>query len=620
MSLKWKSLITFIALSVSALLASSLWSDSTERTPNSLDYSQYFLADIRDAEYCDLKVSEDGKSISFGKNVTNPAMTCPDAFSWKLFTDVVNARFWSDWASETDNWPEDPWPLCTGGNKKNCCSPGTRVTGTPAEGHCPVYPGDEHKADLKLLDKAKDDQAIQTLFKKNSKLIRKSFPSILESGASAALQGHGKKMRLSASASDSIANCTPEQIKNFKFPENPESIGRLIRQTNAELTVRNRPFHEYLYHNDLYNADGVMNVFRKNKKNQSENAPYHLRNVSAGKYGSEEKVTPPGEQQLSRIDLPPDAIMIKSNWLHHDLAKKIGIPTTEGFITSQQMETQLCLAKDKTPESCSDKAKDYPANFCNLTGEHYLMAFHISSKDVPQWVWTTFEHVSNPSRCDFIGCNDSFGYASQPAAGASPDSADNFLVVLDGGKINQRSDELNSPSIVNNLDKYYALETIRPALDNLFKKTGIGMKDGKSDNTADPDPHDSAWRNYRLKGSQVNFTDHEGRSTKLGNSITEAGFMTGSSCISCHSRAGVHIALELNEKTEEYEEKANFFHLSVFNKVISQFGYAQSVHNVPDPNWFHNSDEVGTLDVLQTDFIWGFLFAQPLSSGDSDAK
>jgi hypothetical protein len=42
-----------------------------------------------------------------------------------------------------------------------------------------------------------------------------------------------------------------------------------------------------------------------------------------------------------------------------------------------------------------------------------------------------------------------------------------------------------------------------------------------------------------LKGSQVNFTNGMGRSTRLGNTITEGGFMNTSSCISCHARAAV---------------------------------------------------------------------------------
>ena len=38
-----------------------------------------------------------------------------------------------------------------------------------------------------------------------------------------------------------------------------------------------------------------------------------------------------------------------------------------------------------------------------------LVAMHITTKDLPNWYWATFEHVDNPVRCDFIGCNDSFG-------------------------------------------------------------------------------------------------------------------------------------------------------------------------------------------------------------------
>jgi hypothetical protein len=34
---------------------------------------------------------------------------------------------------------------------------------------------------------------------------------------------------------------------------------------------------------------------------------------------------------------------------------------------------------------------------------------HISSKDIPNWIWATFEHVGNPGRCDYTGCNDSYG-------------------------------------------------------------------------------------------------------------------------------------------------------------------------------------------------------------------
>lgn len=92
-----------------------------------------------------------------------------------------------------------------------------------------------------------------------------------------------------------------------------------------------------------------------------------------------------------------------------------------------------------------------------------LLSFHMSTKDLPNWFWATFEHVDNQGRCDWTGGNDS----------------------------------------------------------------------GR------PTPADAAWRSYRLKGSQTEFVTATGRSTLLGNSVTEAGFTNSVSCISCHARAAV---------------------------------------------------------------------------------
>ena len=48
---------------------------------------------------------------------------------------------------------------------------------------------------------------------------------------------------------------------------------------------------------------------------------------------------------------------------------------------------------------------------------------------------------------------------------------------------------------------------------------------------------DAAFTNYCLKGSQTDFTDAQGVKTRLGNSVTEAGFVDSASCISCHGTA-----------------------------------------------------------------------------------
>jgi hypothetical protein len=109
-----------------------------------------------------------------------------------------------------------------------------------------------------------------------------------------------------------------------------------------------------------------------------------------------------------------------------------------------------------------------------------LIAMHIISKDVPGWVWATFEQVDNPERCKVVGCKDAFGLTSD-------------------GKVS-------------------------PQLIALFKANGLGAE----------------WLNYRLDGAQVGFTDSTGVPTLLGNSITEDGFVASSSCITCHARSTVN--------------------------------------------------------------------------------
>lgn len=91
--------------------------------------------------------------------------------------------------------------------------------------------------------------------------------------------------------------------------------------------------------------------------------------------------------------------------------------------------------------------------------------------------------------------------------------------------------------------------------------------------------------------------------------------MSQSSCISCHSRAGIHIQWQPDPTGPgpvTVKPVANFFRLGVFSRQLSDYGYQQSVHGIPNPNWFHNDDSSASLDVLQTDFVWGFLFASPL--------
>lgn len=540
-------------------------------SPTNIDRVLYFDADIRDAEFCELSVDANGR-VQFGKNVTNPAMTCPDTFSWFLFANVVAEEFWTRWANEVQNWPEKPWPLCSSATATQCCDP-DRTDNNPD--HCPLFPGQRFTDKLAkaqpLLTNANAGQkqkseknAVEQFLQQHAELVRVGAP-----------RGKGARPAVSPEDADGVKNCTDAQIDSV-LPSNPQSIGRVLRQTNNELTIRNYAFHRYLFANDLYNANGVLTIFGRNDQNQQQNAPFHLANQSA-------KAKRPA--QLATLDFPPDAIMIKSNWVSSRLVNAIKKRYPKADVAFGAEEDYI-----RHPMKTLISVK---GGQCVLADSHYLMAFHVSSKDIPQWVWTTFEHKNNPGRCDYTGCNDSFGFLAQDPSG----QATNFILP------NQQSDQLAQSSIVFNNDKQYPDGIESEGLKKLLAARGIATQPHSG---AFANPSDGAWRNYRLKGSQVEFTDHQGRPTRLGNSITEAGFLTHSSCIGCHARAGVAPAKGGG---------ATFLPLGVFEPLMSEFGYEQSHGGVPNHAWFYNDSPAFGLEVLQTDFIWGFLNAQPLVGG-----
>ena len=113
-----------------------------------------------------------------------------------------------------------------------------------------------------------------------------------------------------------------------------------------------------------------------------------------------------------------------------------------------------------------------------------LIALHITTKDLPNWFWTTFEHVDN----------------KQPGR------------VLDGGE----SQGWQRPSV----DRF-ACAT--PPHDCDAIPANIGLEGTK-------------WANYRLRGTQIDYFNSLGEPTRLSNSILEQGLQQ-SSCISCHAKA-----------------------------------------------------------------------------------
>jgi len=139
----------------------------------------------------------------------------------------------------------------------------------------------------------------------------------------------------------------------------------------------------------------------------------------------------------------------------------------------------------------ADVPRLYHVNTGSDGQQYAFVSMHIISKAVPNWTWATFEHKFNPGRCDILGCRDSFGAQTNPV---SPNPSPNQ----------------GYPDCVKT-----------PALMAMIA-------------AANWDP---VFANYCLKGSQTDFTDATGLDIRLGNSVTEDGFVDQSSCITCHGRA-----------------------------------------------------------------------------------
>jgi hypothetical protein len=225
---------------------------------------------------------------------------------------------------------------------------------------------------------------------------------------------------------------------------------------------------------------------------------------------------------------------------------------------------------DFPPEAIEVKAvwktiseSDKPNYHWNYDGQgslYGLTGLHIISKTLPNWTWVTFEWVGNPGRCDWIGCHDSFGVTPANVAPAFPQG------------------------------QPYPPGTPTANLMQMFKDGGFD-----SDWVAQ-------WQNYRLKGSQVDFTDITGKPVLVGNSITEEGFVQTSSCMTCHVNASVDSSGRANQS-------------------IGFTPDGQSRNGPIDPGWFSDLntwDQAKTnykLNYYPMDFIWAIFRAQPVAQG-----
>lgn len=180
------------------------------------------------------------------------------------------------------------------------------------------------------------------------------------------------------------------------------------------------------------------------------------------------------------MDLPFDALMVKCNGLHEALARQLELAGAGRDDISKYLATTIRL--DALGIDYDKPAN--PSGSCRYEGRHDLMAFHLSSKDIPNWVWTGFEHVDLPGRCDVTGCNDAYGYRSGDTL---PEGVADSVVFP-----HPKTDGLNLPSHVFSIGQIggYARESICDGLRGVFKTLGIST--AQSSPAAEPDPQDAA--------------------------------------------------------------------------------------------------------------------------------
>ena len=340
---------------------------------------------------------------------------------------------------------------------------------------------------------------------------------------------------------------------------------------------RNKSMVDYIYRHDLYSKEGL------GSRNLAQNTALQSGDIA--------------QSHRMEVRFPVDAVMVKADFLHERIMKKLG----------------LIKNKDKNGKKLiPPNNPDYPYLTIGIAGDgskgsvpgiYYMLAMTNASKELPIWHWYAMEHVANQGRCDYIGCNDSFGYNANGKAQAGANFGPSFIPPMI--ELNDDKTSGNDPLFVTG--KVYHPSTtgekITPNLQTLFKKAGIGTA------TSDPDPNvisadDPAWLNYRLKGTQTTFTTAGGVPTGTGATITEGGFVNSASCATCHSQASVD-----STGTSGIQGVGSTWRPNLL-------GYNQVEMGSPDSSWFYSNGSP-SVTATQIDFVWGILNAACQTPGSN---
>jgi hypothetical protein len=264
----------------------------------------------------------------------------------------------------------------------------------------------------------------------------------------------------------------------------------------------------------------------QNLKTQASNSglkPLHIPLVDLG-----------GGEEVHRNKASFDFIISNGLWYKKGLAAAFAAKNVIAFPVDA-----INVKADWVPIQPQQKSQ-YHWNYDAAGNLYGLVALHIESKALPNWLWATFEWTGNAGRCDYIGCNDSFGVTPARVAPATPV----------GGT--------------------YPAGTLTPALLSLMSAAHLAPE----------------FQNYRLKGTQTLFANTLGQPTLLGNSVTEAGVVPSSSCITCHGQASVDV-------------NGNFNPMLGFTNASDLV----SSNGPLTPSMFLNSS--GQLQYFPVDFLWG---------------
>jgi hypothetical protein len=221
----------------------------------------------------------------------------------------------------------------------------------------------------------------------------------------------------------------------------------------AEEVRRNRDSFDYIVNNGLYTQAGLENAF-----------------VGPG------------------INFPTSALELKLDWVQE--------PTLVKWLNTNNVQTPPGFVKQNYYTTVSGGVT------------YALLSMHISTKQLPNWLWATFEHQLNPGRCDTMGCYDEFG--------------------VTGSGTNIEPLPTPQPGAVQN---QYPACAKSPALAAMFSTAGLA----------------AIWKNYCLKATQIDFLSTQNATVGLpvldGDSVIERITadvpIAQSSCITCHAYAAV---------------------------------------------------------------------------------